>query len=62
MPWKRHLRVHPQMIQGASICPRCGQLMIVVHSSFQCPKCKFKVGCCEGPTGEDDEQLLRTAP
>jgi hypothetical protein len=22
------------------------------HATLQCPRCRFKIGCCEGPTGE----------
>jgi len=22
------------------------------HGTFQCPRCRFKVGCCEGLTGD----------
>jgi hypothetical protein len=22
------------------------------HGTFQCPRCRFKIGCCEGLTGE----------
>jgi hypothetical protein len=24
------------------------------HGTWQCPRCRFKVGCCEGETGECD--------
>jgi hypothetical protein len=26
------------------------------HGTFQCPKCRYKVGCCEGETGECRER------
>lgn len=30
-------------------CPRCGhESMRWTQSSYQCPACRFKVGCCEG--------------
>jgi hypothetical protein len=30
-------------------CPRCGHMpMRWTQSSWQCPACRFKVGCCEG--------------
>jgi hypothetical protein len=22
------------------------------HGTWQCPRCRFKIGCCEGTTGE----------
>jgi hypothetical protein len=31
---------------------RCGAAMEWRHGTFQCPRCRFKVGCCEGLTGE----------
>ncbi|CAN5804799.1 hypothetical protein BH20ACT14_BH20ACT14_09900 [soil metagenome] len=34
------------------ICLRCGAAMEWRHGTFQCPKCRFKVGCCEGETGD----------
>lgn len=34
------------------ICLRCGALMEWRHGTFQCPRCRFKVGCCEGETGD----------
>ena len=33
-------------------CPRCNAAMEWRHGTFQCPTCRFKVGCCEGETGE----------
>jgi hypothetical protein len=33
-------------------CPRCSASMHWVHGTFQCPRCRFKIGCCEGPTAE----------
>ena len=34
------------------ICLRCGAHMEWRHGTFQCPRCRFKVGCCEGETGD----------
>jgi len=34
------------------ICMRCGAYMEWRHGTFQCPRCRFKVGCCEGETGD----------
>jgi len=34
------------------ICPRCNAKMEWRHGTFQCPKCRLKMGCCEGETGE----------
>ena len=33
-------------------CWRCGAQMEWRHGTFQCPRCRFKIGCCEGVTGE----------
>jgi len=29
-------------------CLRCGAEMEWRHSTWQCPKCLLKLGCCEG--------------
>ena len=36
------------------ICLRCGAHMEWRHGTFQCPRCRFKIGCCEGETGACD--------
>jgi hypothetical protein len=36
----------------AERCLRCGAPMEWRHQTWQCPRCRFKVGCCEGETGE----------
>lgn len=33
-------------------CLRCAAAMEWRHGTFQCPRCRFKLGCCEGLTGE----------
>jgi hypothetical protein len=33
-------------------CLRCGAAMDWRHQTWQCPRCRFKLGCCEGQTGE----------
>jgi len=33
-------------------CWRCGEDMRWVHGTWQCPRCRFKLGCCEGDVGE----------
>ena len=33
-------------------CLRCGAKMEWRHGTWQCPKCRFKLGCCEGHCGE----------
>jgi hypothetical protein len=33
-------------------CPRCSAEMEWRHGTFQCPKCRLKIGCCEGETGD----------
>jgi rubrerythrin len=29
-------------------CLRCGVVMEWRHQTWQCPQCRFKLGCCEG--------------
>jgi hypothetical protein len=29
-------------------CWRCGAAMEWRHGTWQCPRCRFKLGCCEG--------------
>jgi len=36
----------------AERCLRCGAAMDWRHQTWQCPRCRFKLGCCEGETGE----------
>jgi hypothetical protein len=33
-------------------CWRCGAAMEWRHATLQCPRCRFKIGCCEGTTAE----------
>ena len=33
-------------------CLRCGAEMEGRQSTWQCPRCTWKLGCCEGETGE----------
>jgi hypothetical protein len=33
-------------------CLRCGASAEWRHGTWQCPLCRFKLGCCEGETGE----------
>ncbi|HEY7421158.1 MAG TPA: hypothetical protein VH541_04030 [Gaiellaceae bacterium] len=33
-------------------CPRCSAEMEWRHGTLQCPKCRLKIGCCEGETGD----------
>ncbi|HKB92714.1 MAG TPA: hypothetical protein VKC62_00585 [Gaiellaceae bacterium] len=43
------------VLQGATeteSCMRCGTSMEWRHGTWQCPRCRFKVGCCEGDTGD----------
>ncbi|TML19405.1 MAG: hypothetical protein E6G28_12330 [Actinobacteria bacterium] len=38
--------------QAVELCLRCGSAMEWRHGTWQCPSCRFKLGCCEGETGE----------
>jgi hypothetical protein len=42
------------LLQGTETepCLRCGAAMEWRHGTFQCPRCRFKLGCCEGETGD----------
>jgi len=33
-------------------CLRCGGAMEWRHGTWQCPRCRFKLGCCEGEAGD----------
>jgi hypothetical protein len=33
---------------SAEACWRCGAVMRWLHGTWQCGRCRFKVGCCEG--------------
>jgi hypothetical protein len=34
------------------ICLRCGAEMEWRHGTWQCARCRFKLGCCEGEAGD----------
>jgi hypothetical protein len=42
-------------------CLRCGAAMDWRHQTWQCPRCRFKLGCCEGETGEACEPPVKAA-
>jgi hypothetical protein len=42
----------PSAEAAVESCPRCSAPMEWRHGTFQCPRCRFKVGCCEGLTGD----------
>ena len=33
-------------------CLRCSAAMEWRHGTWQCPRCRFKLGCCEGESPE----------
>ena len=35
-------------VTEVEMCWRCPTPMAFVHGTWQCPNCKFKLGCCEG--------------
>jgi hypothetical protein len=35
------------------LCLRCGAEMEWRHGTWQCVKCRFKLGCCEGECPDD---------
>jgi len=40
-------------------CLRCGAPMEWRHQTWQCPRCRFKIGCCEGDAGCEVEADIR---
>jgi len=34
-------------------CLRCSAAMEWRHGTWQCPRCRFKLGCCEGASPEE---------
>ena len=54
----------PSTVDGVSAtaesCLRCGAAMQWLHQTWQCPRCRFKLGCCEG--GEPCEVAADSAP
>jgi hypothetical protein len=57
----RHLSYSGRMAES---CWRCGAEMLWVQSTWQCPRCKWKLGCCEGDpqTACEVEVPARVAP
>ena len=44
-------------------CWRCGAEMEWRHGTWQCAKCRFKLGCCEGePQSACEPEQRRDAP
>ena len=41
-----------QVREIVEICLRCAANMEWRHGTWQCPRCRFKIGCCEGDTGD----------
>jgi hypothetical protein len=39
---------YPASVAEIEMCWRCPTPMAFVHGTWQCPRCKFKLGCCEG--------------
>jgi transposase len=37
-------------------CLRCSAEMEWRHGTWQCPRCRFKLGCCEGESPEACER------
>ena len=42
-------------------CLRCGAEMEWRHETWQCPRCRFKLGCCEGEPQSCAAEPLRPA-
>jgi hypothetical protein len=41
-----------ETVENVERCLRCSAAMEWRHGTWQCPRCQFKIGCCEGETGE----------
>jgi hypothetical protein len=39
---------YPAEVAEVEMCWRCPTPMAFVHGTWQCPRCKLKLGCCEG--------------
>ena len=48
----------PMPVAAPESCLRCGAVMEWRQQTWQCPRCRFKLGCCEGESG-DCEPLPR---
>jgi hypothetical protein len=40
-------------------CLRCSAAMEWRHQTWQCPRCRFKLGCCEGEACESEAPRRR---
>jgi len=49
-------------VAGVETCWRCGADMRWVHGTWQCPRCRFKLGCCEGEPQSCTVAAPRGAP
>lgn len=52
MPAPEPAETTAELDPHAERCLRCAAWMEWRHGTWQCPRCRFKIGCCEGPTGE----------
>jgi hypothetical protein len=44
---------------AAERCWRCAHEMRWVHGTWQCPRCKLKLGCCEGEPQSCDAEAKK---
>jgi len=42
-------------------CWRCSAEMKWIHGTWQCPRCRFKLGCCEGEPQSCDAKRPRAS-
>jgi hypothetical protein len=42
-------------------CLRCSAAMEWRHGTWQCPRCRFKLGCCEGVYAGSETKAPRNA-
>src|SRR5690348_606351 len=52
-----------EVVAEVEMCWRCPTPMAFVHGTWQCPRCKFKLGCCEGEAQTNcDAQAVVATP
>ena len=47
------MNAEPETKPLVETCLRCGAAMEWRHGTWQCTRCRFKLGCCEGHCGEE---------
>jgi hypothetical protein len=53
--------VREETVDAREACGRCAAQMEWRHGTWQCPRCRFKLGCCEGEPQRPDVALASQA-